>query len=71
MFHFLDMPFEDTNTVNLKKKYPLKCVCIYRKNNTNDEFLSHFFYKSLNLCSTDQLKVEVIRNCDMPFFAEN
>ena len=65
------MHFLDTNTVNLKiQKYPLKCDCVYRKNKSNDEFLSHF-YKSLILCSTDQLTVEVLGNCDMPFFAEN
>ena len=27
------------------------------------------FYKSLILCSTDQLTEEVIRNCDMTFFS--
>ena len=65
------MHFVDTNTVILKKqKYPLKCV-MYRKNNPNGEFLSDYFCKSLNLCSTDQLMVEVVRNCDVPFFAEN
>ena len=26
---------------------------------------------SLHLCSTDQLTVKVIQNCDMSFFAEN
>ena len=61
----------DTNTVILKKKkYPLKCVCMYRRNDPNGEFLSHFLQVS-NSCSTDQLTVEVIRNCNMPFFAEN
>ena len=41
---FLDMHFVDTNTVILKKqKYPLKCDCMYRKNNPNGEFFSHFF----------------------------
>ena len=35
--------FADTNTVILKKqKYPLKCVCMYQKNNPNGEFLSKF-----------------------------
>ena len=61
------MHFVDINTVILKKqKYLVKCVCMYRKNSPNGEFLSHF-YKSLNLRSTDQLTVEVIRNCDVPF----
>ena len=65
------MHFLDTNAVILKnQKYLLKCVCIYRENNPNGEFLSNF-YKSLNLYSTDQLTVEVIRNCHMPLFAEN
>ena len=42
-FHFLDMHFVDTNTVILKKtKCPLKCVCMYQKNNSNGEFLGHF-----------------------------
>ena len=41
------MHFVDTNTVILKKqKYPLKCVCMYRKNNPNGEFLSHFLQVS-------------------------
>ena len=36
------MHFVDTNTVTLKnKKYSLKCVCMYRKNNPNGEFLSN------------------------------
>ena len=65
------MHFVDTNTVILKKnKISLKCVCMYRKNNPNGEFLSHFL-QSLILCSPDQLTVEVIRNCDMPFIVEN
>ena len=65
------MHFVDTDTVILKKqKYPIKCVCMYRENNPNGEFLSNFL-QVLNLCSTDQLTVEVIRNCNMPFFAEN
>ena len=37
------MHFVDTNTVILKKQqYPLKCVRMYRKNNPNGEFFSHF-----------------------------
>ena len=37
------MHFVDTNIVILKnQKYPLKCVCMYRKNNPNGEFLSYF-----------------------------
>ena len=37
------MHFVDTNTAILKnEKYPLKWVCMYRKNNPNGEFLSHF-----------------------------
>ena len=41
------MHFLDTNTVILKKqKYLLKCVCIYRKNNPNGEFLSIFLQVS-------------------------
>ena len=65
------MHFLDTNAVILKnQKYLLKCVCIYRKNNPNGEFWA-IFYKSLNLCSTDQLTVEIIRNCNTPLFAEN
>ena len=65
------MHFVDTNTVILKKKkkYPLKCVCMYMytgKTTLTANFLA-IFYKSLNLCSTNQLTVEVIRNCNMPF----
>ena len=41
------MHFVDTNTVNLKnQKYPKKCVCMYRKNNPNGKFLSHFLQVS-------------------------
>ena len=41
------MHFVDSNTVILKKqKYPLKCVCMYRKNNPNGEFLSNFLQVS-------------------------
>ena len=37
----------DTNAVILKKqKYLLKCVCIYRENNPNGEFLSNFLQVS-------------------------
>ena len=37
------MHFLDTNAVILKnQKYLLKCVCIYRENNPNGEFLSNF-----------------------------
>ena len=65
------MHFVDTNTVILKnQKYPVKCVCMYRKTTLTAIFLA-IFYKSLNLCSTDQLTVDIIRNCNMPFFAEN
>ena len=65
------MHFLDTNAVILKKQtYLLKCVCIYQENTLTANFLA-IFYKSLNLCSTDQLTVEVIRNCHMPLFAEN
>ena len=35
-----------TNTVIMKKKYPLKCVCVYRKNKTNGKCLSHFLQVS-------------------------
>ena len=41
------MHFIDTNAVIQKnKKYLLKSVCIYRKNNPNDEFLSNFLQVS-------------------------
>ena len=41
------MHFVDTNTVILKNQnYPLKCVCMYRKNNLNNEFLSNFLQVS-------------------------
>ena len=41
------MYFSDTNTVILKKqKYPMKCVSMYRENNPNVEFLSHFLQVS-------------------------
>ena len=41
------MHFLDTNAVILKnQKYLLKCVCIYRKNNPNGEFLSIFLQVS-------------------------
>ena len=59
------MHFVDTNTVVLKnKKYILKCVCMYLKNNHNGEFFT-LFYKFLILCSTDQLTVDVIQNWDI------
>ena len=65
------MHFLDTNAVILKnQKYLQKSVCIYRETTLTVNFLA-IFYKSLNLCSTDQLTVEVIRNCNMPLFAEN
>ena len=65
------MHFLDTNAVILKNQnYLLKYVCIYRENNPNGEFLSNFLQVS-KLGSTDQLTVEVIRNCHMPLFAEN
>ena len=45
-------------------------MCLYVPENIpKSEFLSHF-YKSMILCFADQLTVELIRNCDMPFFAE-
>ena len=40
------MHFVDTNTVILKKKYPLKCVCMYRKNNPNGKFFIDFLQVS-------------------------
>ena len=41
------MHFVDTNTVILKyQKYTIKCVCMYRKNNPNGEFFSHFLQVS-------------------------
>ena len=41
------MHFIDTKAVIQKKqKYLLKCVCIYRKNNPNGEFLSNFLQVS-------------------------
>ena len=40
---------------------------MYWKYNPNGEFLA-IFYKSLTLCSTDHLTVDVMRNYDMPFF---
>ena len=37
----------DTKAVILKnQKYLLKCVCIYRKNNPNGDFLSNFLQVS-------------------------
>ena len=41
------MHFVDANTVILKnQKYPLKCACMYRKNNPNVEFFSNFLQVS-------------------------
>ena len=41
------MHFIDTKAVIQKnQKYLLKCVCIYRKNNPNGEFLSNFLQVS-------------------------
>ena len=41
------MHFVDTDTVILKnQKYPLKCVCMYRKNNPNGEFSRNFLQVS-------------------------
>ena len=34
-----------------------------------ETYFGAIFYKSLILCSTDQLTVEVTRNCDMTFFS--
>ena len=46
-------------------------MCLYvPKKKPNGKF-SAIFYKSLILCSTDQLTVDVIRNCDMPFTWKN
>ena len=46
-FKILDMHFLDTNPVIQKKqKYLQKCVCIYRENNPNGEFLSNFLQVS-------------------------
>ena len=46
-FYFLDILYVDTDTVILKKqKHPLKCVCMYRKNNPSGEFLCHFLQVS-------------------------
>ena len=50
------MHFLDTNAVILKNpKYLLKCVCIYRENNPNGEFLSNFLQvsKFVLYCSTN------------------
>ena len=40
------MHLVDNNNVILKKKNPLKCVCMYQKNNPNEEFLSYFLQVS-------------------------
>ena len=50
------MHFVDTYTVILKnRKYPIKFVCMYRKNNHKGEFLSHFLQVSKFVlhCSTN------------------
>ena len=64
--------FVDTNIVILKQNKNIHWnvfVCT-RKNNSNGNFLV-MFYKSLNLCSTDQLTLEVIHNCDIPFLRKS
>ena len=65
------MHFVDTNTVMLNNQnYPYNVFVCTGKTTLTTNFLD-LFYKALNLCSTDQLTVEVIRNCNMSFFAEN
>ena len=65
------MHFIDINVVIQKnQKYLLKVFVSTGKTTLTANFWA-IFYKSLNLCSTDQLTVEVIRNCNMPLFAEN
>ena len=66
------MHFVDTNTVILKiQNYPLKCVRACTGKTTPTANFLAIFHKSLILCSTDQLTVEIILNYDMPFFAEH
>ena len=65
------MHFENTSTVILNNKKISTKICLYvPEKQAKQRIFSHYLQSSV-LCSTDQLTVEVIRNCDMPFFAEN